>query len=655
MSQNDLSRDELAGRLATRTAELESAYGRIRILTEKNTSLKRSKSKLKASKEKLLQQREELRRSPEYKLGRIVTNLLGKRLLQWLGPVFPILRREPPPVPAPAEGLQSPHPLKAYHEWWLLHRPTAADLESRRAAAAALVQRPLISIVMPTYNTPLKMLDDAIESVRAQIYSNWELVIADDASPDPQVAARLREWQAKDARIRVNFLAANCGIALASNAAMELARGEFVALLDHDDWIEPDALDEIVQAIAQNPEADFIYSDEDKVDPSGFFQQPFFKPDWSPEMMMSCNYLCHFSAIRTALLQQLGGFRTGFDGAQDYDLFLRVTEQARSIVHVPKILYHWRLSEHSTSADSGQKPAAVWNGKRALEDALARRGIEARVEATDGARYRVRYALREAKKISILIPTRDRLDLLATCIASIEAKTAYPNYEIVIINNGSEKPETLQYFAETRHRVIHYDGPFNYSALCNYGVRESDGEWLLLLNNDVEIIEPGWLTAMAEQIQREEIGAVGAKLLFADGTVQHAGVYFCEHGARHAFHGAQRYSGEQIGQLQIVRNYSAVTAACLLTRRDVYNAVGGLDEVRFAVAFNDTDLCLRIRKQGYRIVYTPYAELFHYESQSRGYENQNPEESKALRETWPEVLAHDPYFNPNLAEAQTAN
>jgi len=647
MSSDDLSREELLRRLETRTSELRAAQERIAALTGKTKELEASKKKLQQIRQSLKDEVNALRESAEFRFGKAIVRPF-KKLFGASKPKS----QSPASQPASAKALD---PIKDYDEWRKTRLPSAAELDSMRVAGRAFKIQPLISVIMPTFNTDAGMLDAAIESVRAQVYENWELVIADDASTAPHIASQLRAWQEKDVRIRVTFLAQNCGIALATNAAVAEAKGEWIALLDHDDWLEPEALFESVRAMQEAPEADFIYSDEDKVDETGRFLKPFFKPDWSPNALFSCNYICHFTVMRRALFEQIGGYRTGFDGAQDYDLFLRATEQARQILHVPKPLYHWRISASSTSSNSEQKPAAIEHGRLALEDAVKRRGLAAAVETTRGARYRVRYKIPDPKKITILIPTKDRLELLARCIESIEQRTSYPNYEIVILNNGSEQPETLAYFARTKHRVLNYDGPFNFAAICNYGVRATDGEWLLFLNNDIEVIEAGWLTAMAEHVQRPEVGAVGAKLLFPDDTIQHGGVVFSESDlAVHAFHSAKRNSYENGGLLQIVRNCSAVTAACLLMRREVFEKIGGFDEVQFAVSYNDTDLCLRVRELGLQIIYTPFAELYHYESQSRGYDKPNPTESHQMRTRWASVLAHDPFHNPNLVRAKKA-
>lgn len=628
MSEPLLSREELERRLATRNAELSAAHRRVEELAE---ALKEARQKLKTFQASLQFRVGHKLVSPFEKLARA---LRGKKSLA--SQTSPETQRE--------------RSRPSYHQWWMDHRITPAGIEKLRGELGKFPAQPLISIVLPVFNTPLAMLDEAVASVMMQVYANWELLIVDDASTEPHIVPRLRDLALADPRIKVRFLETNLGIALASNAAIEMAGGEFVGFLDHDDWIEPHALFEVLRAINEHPDADLIYSDEDKIDATGYFQQPFFKPDWSPDGMLSCNYLCHFTVLRRRILQEIGGFRSGFDGAQDYDLFLRATEQARQIFHIPQILYHWRISAHSTAANSRQKPAALGHGANAIAEALGRRGVNAHVEEGLGRHYRVRYEICETKKISILIPTRDRLDLLSRCVETVEAKTDYPNYEIVIIDNGSEQPETRRYFRETRHRVISYNGPFNFAAICNYGVRESDGAWILFLNNDIEAIEPGWLSAMAEHVQRPQVGAVGALLLYPDNTVQHAGVVLAEADvAAHAYLNFPPDTPENGGQVQVIRNYSAVTGACLLMRREVFEECGGFDETGFAVGLNDIDLCLRVRERGYNIIYTPYARLYHHESASRGYGKANPVEVNLMRERWTKVLSHDPFHNPNLS------
>jgi len=633
--------DELQRRLRTRIAELAAAHKRIEEMREKLASLKETKLKLKA----VRVERDALKNSPEYRLGR--------KIIQPFRKLFAKKRVEMEPS-SPADAAQQTR--ISYHQWRLTQLPAEARLLEMSAESRRFPGRPLISIIMPVYNTSASMLEEAVDSVRSQAYENWELLAVDDASTEPHLRPLLHRLAAADTRIAVRHLDQNSGIALASNAALAMAKGEFVAFLDHDDWLEPDALFEIARAIIANPNADFIYSDEDKVDDAGYFQQPFFKPDWSPDALLSTNYLCHFTAIRRALLEQIGGFRTGFDGAQDYDLFLRATERARQIHHIPRVLYHWRISAQSTSGNSSQKPAAIGNGAKALAEAIQRRGIDAAVEpGAAGPRYRVKYRLKNPAKISILIPTRDQAGLLSRCLETLGQNTGYPNYEVVIIDNDSSDPAALRLLRSTKHRVAKYEGPFNFAAICNFGARETTGEHLLFLNNDTEFTDPAWLSAMAEHAQRPEVGAVGALLLFPNGLVQHGGVVLADTDvALETYFNFPSDSFENGGMLQMIRNYSAVTAACALIRRDVFEAVGGFDEEHFAVSFNDVDLCLRIRDRGYSIVYTPHARLIHHKSASRGYGRGNPAEARLLREKWPAILARDPFNNPNLVRRQGA-
>jgi len=416
--------------------------------------------------------------------------------------------------------------------------------------------------------------------------------------------------------------------------------------------LEPDALFETVKQLLKYPDADLIYSDEDKLTETGF-DAPFFKPDWSPDFFLSYNYLCHFTTIRLSLVREVGGFRPGYDFAQDYDLFLRITSRSNRIHHIPRILYHWRRSAGSTSISIRSKPDALEAARRGLTDHLARVHQPGHVAIdwrTHG--FRIRRQIIEEKKIAIIIPTRDRIDLLARCIASIEAKTAYENYEIAVVDNDSQSDEAHEYFRNFPHRLLRFSGPFNYSAINNFAVEKTDAPWILFLNNDTEVIESDWLTAMAEHVQRPEIGAVGARLIFRDETIQHAGVVLGVRGmAKHAFCGLPAEAPGVCRQLQMTRNYSAVTAACLLTRREVFQEVGGFDEENLPVIFNDVDLCLKIRQAGYLIVYTPFAKLYHDESATRR-TSVEPREAAILRARWPEMVGRDPYYNPNLSREQ---
>ena len=530
-------------------------------------------------------------------------------------------------------------------------------------------QRPLISILLPTYNTAEPWLVKAIDSVRAQYYPHWELCIADDTSTATHVRRVIEDYARRDARIKVSFRAENGHISAASNSALDLATGEFAALLDHDDELAPHALAEVVFALAANPKLEFIYSDEDKIDELGRRFDPYFKPDWNPDLLLGQNYTCHLSVFRTARLRALGGFRIGYEGSQDWDLTLRATEglDAARIHHIPSVLYHWRAIPGSTALVIDQKNNYPFiAAQKALADHLARTGVAAELVAVAGQHWRVKRTLPSpAPKVSIIVPTRNAESLLRLGIGSILAKTTYPDFEIIVVNNRSDDPGTLAYFAELRAtgvRVLDFDAPFNFSALNNFAAREARGSLLAFLNNDLEIISPDWLDEMATQALRPEIGAVGALLYYPNDTVQHAGVVLGLTGparrdgvAGHAFKCAPRGSEGQRNRLRLVQNYSAITAACLVIRREVFEAVGGFNETDLPVAFNDTDFCLRVRAAGYRNLWTPFAEFYHHESASRGAED-NPEkierfqrEVAYMRSKWGRLLDRDPAYNPNLS------
>ncbi len=556
-------------------------------------------------------------------------------------------------VSRPAQEVQQdvqPDPNAQYQVWLERHRLNPQDVATMKAAVDTFTYTPLISIVVPVYDTDEIWLRKAIESIRAQIYSHWELCLANDGSTKPHVRTILEEYATIDPRVRVKHLPRNEGIVGASAHAVSLATGEFVGLLDHDDELPPDALFEVVKRLNENPELDLLYSDEDKLEPHGSRVEPFFKPDWSPDLLLSMNYVNHFSVFRRSLLDEIGGFRHGFDGSQDYDLLLRFTERTTRIAHIPKILYHWRKTPNSAATSTTAKPYAYEAAKRALEHALQRRGYPGLVESLFPGHYRVRYQLRGKPLVSILVPTRDRWQLLQQCLHSIEEKTSYSRYEIILLDNDSTEPETLEYLEALtgKRRVYRYPGPFNFSAINNFGAARVRGEYLLFLNNDTQVIEPDWLTAMLEQAQRPEVGAVGAKLLYPDGRIQHAGVVLGIAGtANHAF---RHHPGDALGYFgltDLVRNCSAVTAACMMVSRHVFKEVGGFDE-RFRIAFGDVDFCLRLRQRGYLIVYTPLALLYHYESATRGGLHP-PEDEELCRKLWGDLIeAGDPYYNPNL-------
>lgn len=537
-----------------------------------------------------------------------------------------------------------------YEAWW--HQTQAR--RPRRAQALADIEqfpwKPTISVITPVYNTSPDFLREAIESVLQQYYPHWELCICDDGSTDGRTRAVLDRYSERDPRIRIVRRAHNEGIAAATNAALSLATGEFIAFLDHDDVLTPDALYQVA-ATLQAHDADLIYSDEDKLDARGHHCEPFLKPTWSPDLLYSSMYTCHLSVYRRGLIEEIGGMRSGFDGAQDWDLALRFTERAKFIVHLPLILYHWRKAPTSTASGAHAKPYAFRAGQRALTEAIQRTGKLGSVEPLRWpGYYRVRRALARTGKVSIIIPTRDNVDLLQRCIASVEANTVYQHYEILIVDNGSKDPATLEFLAGTRHRVLRDDGPFNFARLNNRAVHEVDGDYIVLLNDDTEVLAGEWLGAMLEHGQRPEVGAVGAKLLYPDNRVQHAGIVTGLMGIANSTHiGEDGYTGTGYFNFpNVIRNVSAVTGACMLLRREVFEEVGGFDEEHLPVAYNDVDLCLRLRERGYQIVYTPYALLRHHESASRP-RSINDAEVAYMQQRWRGVIDRDPYYHPHLA------
>ncbi|WP_458121167.1 glycosyltransferase family 2 protein [Paenibacillus sp. Z6-24] len=565
-----------------------------------------------------------------------------------------------------ASGVFNQHSIHAIDEdrykLW-----TASPLYSRDVLESrldSLSYRPLISIIVPVYNVDEVWLRKCIDSVIAQVYPNWELCIVDDCSSKEHIQRVLKEYAEKDERIKPIFRKENGHISRASNSGVEASTGEFIALLDHDDELAEIALLENVRLLNHSPEADVIYSDEDKISLEGERFSPFFKPDWSPDTLLSQMYTSHLTLYRKSLIEEVGGFRIGFEGSQDYDLMLRVSEKTKYIYHIPKILYHWRAIPESTASSNSSKNYTQESGRRAVEDALVRRKLNGWVEDVEDAfnLYRVHYQAKTEPLISIIIPSKNMTETLSTCLTSIYEKTTYTNYEVIIVDNGSTDPTTKQLYDKwlekepNRFNVVEYDIPFNYSKLNNYGCSKAKGELFLFLNNDVEIVTPDWLGEMASQAIRPEIGAVGAKLLYPDETMQHAGVVLSLGGV--AGHSHKHYMATDPGyfrRLQMVCNYSAVTAACLMIRREICEEVGGFNE-ELQVAFNDIDFCLEVRRKGYWNIWLPQAVLIHYESKSRGYED-TPEKQKRftnevmyMKNKWPEQLKEDPFYNPNLTK-----
>ena len=549
----------------------------------------------------------------------------------------------------------------SYPNW--LARNEVLDIEAMTQEIATFHYQPKISIAMPVYNVEEKWLRLCIDSILNQVYTNWELCMADDASTDPNVKKILTEYQQLDERIRVVFREQNGHISEATNSALAIATGEFVALLDNDDELAINAFYEVVKVLNENPELDLIYSDEDKIDMDGNRSDPAFKPDWSPDLLLGTNYISHLGVYRRSILEEIGGFRKGYEGSQDYDLVLRFTEKTTKerIKHIPKVLYYWRMLPTSTAVDQGSKGYAFEAGLRAVQDALVRRGING--HATHGAAnglYDVYYDIESEKLVSIIIPTKNGYKDVQRCVSSIIEKTTYQNYEIIMADNGSTDPKMQELYAKFEQQlpgrffVESIDIPFNFSTINNRAVKKAHGEYLLFLNNDTEVITENWLTLMVSFAQQERIGCVGAKLLYPNNTVQHAGVILGLGGvAGHGHYGYPHGDLGYFGRLAINVNYSAVTAACLLMKKADFDAVGGFEEA-FTVAFNDVDLCLKVQALGRDNVWLHEAELYHFESQTRGYDDKGKkkkrfeQEKVMMEEKWGPLIENDPFYNPNL-------
>ncbi len=541
--------------------------------------------------------------------------------------------------------------------------PSELDLKNYKNTIQIFSYLPKISVIMPVYNAPISFLIEAIESVINQVYSNWELCIADDCSTNSEIRGVLDKYSSEDARIKVVYRKENGHISATSNSALELATGEFVALLDHDDLLSKDALYQLVYALNVDENRDFIYSDEDKVDENGVRSEPHFKPDWCPDNFLARNYITHLSCLRKSIVDEIGGFRVGFEGSQDYDLFLRFVEKTDNIYHIPKILYHWRMHSASAAMEEDAKPYAFEAGVKALTEALERRGEKGSVELKPGLPgfYTVRYDLKSEDLVSIVIPTKDNAKVLETCLESVFEKSTYKNIEVIMINNNSTEKATFDLFkkykAKYKEKFVQLDLeiPFNYSRLMNKAVDVSKGEYILLLNNDTEVISEDWIESMMEQSQRDSVGAVGAKLLYHNDTIQHAGVVIGLGGvAGHTFIGLPRDSHGYFYYITSTNNYSSVTAACLMVRKEVYNEVGGFNE-DLAVEYNDVDFCLKLAEKGYYNIYLPYVELYHYESLTRGHPHMTKEsyarhikEIGLFKEKWQSYIDHDPCYNQNL-------
>jgi glycosyltransferase, family 2 len=552
-----------------------------------------------------------------------------------------------------------------YHGWLRLYDPTD------KAAMAALGQKiedlgitTTFSVVMPVYNPPLDYLRQAIESVQAQVYPHWEICIADDASPNAAVRELLTELAAEDPRIKLVFREKNGHISAATNSALEIATGDYIALMDNDDLLPPHALAYMALAAHQHPQAGLIYSDEDKVTEDNVRQAPYFKCQFNYELFLSQNMISHFGVYRRSVLEEIGGFRVGYEGAQDWDLALRVIEKVgpENIVHVPRVLYHWRIFPGSTALALEEKDYALKAQIESITSHLQRIGKpDTQVYPAPGipGLLRIKHRLPDPLPlVSIVIPTRDRVELLSMCVNSILEKTAYPHYQIVVVDNGSTDEKALAYLdsiaKDERVKVIRADIPFNYSALNNLGVAQTDGEYLVLMNNDIEITQTDWLEEMLAFACQPDIGCVGAQLWYPNNTLQHGGVVLGIGGvASHAHKGIPRGNFGYFGRASAHQMFSAVTAACLMIRKSTYQAVNGFDET-LKVAYNDVDFCLKVRAQGLRNLYNPFASFIHHESASRGSDQEGSNqqrlaaEAAIMKQRWGALIADDPAYSPNL-------
>ena len=602
-------------------------------------------------------------------LGQVVARLSGGQLAVWIRQGLRVLFTQGPKALWDAAFWALTNHARAhqvaYPEWVKKHATASAEtLAAMTLDAERFPRRPTISLITPVYNTAEPWLRAMLESVLRQAYPHWELCIADDASTQPHVKAVLEEYAARDPRIRLAWREKNGHISAASNTALALATGEFVALLDHDDEIPPDALYWMAREIVEHPDAALIYSDEDKLGFDGGRTIPYFKPEWNYDLFLAHNVITHLGVYRADIVQAIGGFREGFEGAQDYDLALRFIEkiQPSQIRHVPRVLYQWRMLRGSTAVAAGEKDYAAGRARKAVEEHLQRIGVRAKVESIIGLGVqRVQYQIPSPPPlVSIIIPTRNGEKLVRQCIESIRAKTRYPAYEIILVDNGSDDASAVRYFRSLQAAgtltLLEDPRPFNFSRLNNEAAAVAKGEYLAFLNNDIEVITPEWLDELVSNACRPGVGAVGARLWYPDDTIQHAGIILVAGIAANAHVGRPKGDHGYFSRASLAQALSAVTAACLVIRKAVFEEVGGFDET-LAVAFNDVDLCLRIQAAGYRNLYTPYAELYHHESASRGYED-TPEkmkrfekEANILRERWLPVLMNDPHYNPNLTIA----
>ena len=549
-----------------------------------------------------------------------------------------------------------------YEIWVKKNVLTSAELERQRRVSFAI--NPKFSIVIPLYNTPLDYLEELIESIVGQTYGNFQLCLA-DGSTDTAVGEFIHDKYGDDTRIEYKKLAENRGISMNTNEAFDMATGDFIMLCDHDDTIELDTLYEMTKAINENPDIDIIYTDEDKVTMDGtHYFEPHFKPDFNLDYLRSTNYICHIFVVRKSIVDQVGTLRSEYDGAQDFDFILRCSEQADVIHHIPKILYHWRSHPASTAGNPESKLYAYEAGRKAVEAHYNRIGMDATVTMTENyGHYRTQFAIKDNPLVSIIIPNKDQVKLLDDCITSIYEKTTYKNFEVIVVENNSTEDKTFKYYETIQKkyenlRVITWEHAFNYSAINNYAVQYANGEYLLLLNNDIEVITPTWMEEMLGYCQREDVGVVGARLMYNDGAVQHAGVIIGLGESRTAGHIVGDFNYCELTyqeKMRSAQNLSAVTGACLMTKKSIYTQLNGLDEENFKVAFNDVDYCLRVRELGKLVVYNAYISLYHHESVSRGYEQKSgnaerfAREVKNFKERWGSLIEKgDPYYNKNM-------
>ena len=547
-----------------------------------------------------------------------------------------------------------------YDAWLQQNQLTAERLREAVTRAQALQLRPLISVVMPVYNSDPRYLEMALQSVERQIYDNWEICIADDVSSDQRIISFLESYQSRNSRVKVVRLEEHGHIAGATNAAIGLAEGDFLAFLDHDDELEPTALLEVAEVLQADPDTDVIYSDHDILGEDGLCYGPSFKPGWSPELLLSYMYFGHLKVYRTALVRQLGGLRAGFEGSADYDLALRLVELTNRVQHIPKILYHWRAVASSMARSSKTKSYSFDGGRRAVQEALERRKINATAIHPEWAKkskvgiYKLSFDDTANEPVTIIIPTRDKHELLQRCIKSIEKRTQHRAYQILIVDNESRDSETLRYLAGSSHRVVRFATPagFNFAEIVNFAVSQVEADFFVLLNNDTEVIAPEWLDEMLGYGRLPGVGAVGAKLLYPDQRIQHAGVIMGVHGLTGHACQPNRNDEAPAEYARVARNYLAVTAACMLSRKSVFQEVGGFNALDLKIGWNDVDYCLRLRDRGYRVVMNPYAQLYHLESQSRG-DDKNDNEIAYMKEHWHSYIADDPFFNLNFSRANS--